>query len=154
MRIFAFAVAAVSLLAAPAFATETFCKGNEKNLNTYLQMHKVLFMDRDSSRVGEFYAPEIKSHNNDAGGPGSMVKNSHLAAMWDRSKKYDPERVLDADARQATSGFARMPPAVVERVVGAVGADLASGAWDRRHGRLRALQDYDVGLRLIVAEKT
>jgi SAM-dependent methyltransferase len=62
-----------------------------------------------------------------------------------------PERVLDADARAATSGFARQPPEVVERVVRDVGRDLASGAWDARHGHLRALDAYDAGLRLIVA---
>ena len=63
-----------------------------------------------------------------------------------------PERVLDSHARAATSGFARMPDAVVERVVGAVGADLADGTWAARHGHLRALTKYDAGLRLIVAE--
>jgi SAM-dependent methyltransferase len=62
-----------------------------------------------------------------------------------------PERVLDADARAATSGFARQPPEVVERVVADVGRDLASGAWDERHGHLRALDDHDAGLRLVVA---
>ncbi len=62
-----------------------------------------------------------------------------------------PERVFDADARAAASGFARMPPAVIERVVTALGRDLADGTWDSRYGELRALEDYDVGLRLIVA---
>ncbi|HEY1694073.1 MAG TPA: methyltransferase domain-containing protein [Polyangiaceae bacterium] len=62
-----------------------------------------------------------------------------------------PERVLDADARAATSGFARMAPAVVDRAVSALAADLASGAWDRRHGHLRGLDAYDAGLRLVVA---
>jgi uncharacterized protein (DUF1330 family)/SAM-dependent methyltransferase len=62
-----------------------------------------------------------------------------------------PERVLDAQARAATSGFARLHAGVVERVVRAVGADLASGAWDHRHGELRALESYDAGLRLLVA---
>jgi SAM-dependent methyltransferase len=70
-----------------------------------------------------------------------------LAAFW-----AHPERVLDADARAATSGFARMEPAVVDRTVAALGRDLASGAWDARHGHLRALDAYDAGLRLIVAE--
>lgn len=60
-----------------------------------------------------------------------------------------PERVLDAAARQATSGFARMPSAVVGRVVAAVGRDLADGAWDARHGPLRKLDAYDAGLRLV-----
>jgi len=44
-----------------------------------------------------------------------------------------------------------MPPEVVERVVGDVRRDLADGTWDRRHGHLRALDEYDAGLRLIVA---
>ena len=62
-----------------------------------------------------------------------------------------PERVLDARARGATSGFARMDPAVVNRVVDAVARDLASGAWDERFGHLRALEAFDAGMRLIVA---
>ena len=62
-----------------------------------------------------------------------------------------PERVLDARARAATSGFARMPEAVVGRAVGALTRDLADGTWDRRHGRLRGLSECDVGLRLSVA---
>jgi SAM-dependent methyltransferase len=70
-----------------------------------------------------------------------------LGSFW-----AHPERVLDAGARAATSGFARMPAAVVDRVAAAVARDLASGAWDARHGALRALEDYDVGLRLIVAQ--
>jgi SAM-dependent methyltransferase len=62
-----------------------------------------------------------------------------------------PERVLDPAARAATSGFARQRPEVVERVVRDVERDLASGAWDARHGHLRALEAYDAGLRLVVA---
>jgi SAM-dependent methyltransferase len=64
-----------------------------------------------------------------------------------------PERVLDAQARAATSGFARMEAAVVERVVNAVGRDLSDGSWDARHGALRGLDELDVGLRLIVATR-
>ena len=69
-----------------------------------------------------------------------------LGSFW-----AHPERVLDPVARAGTSGFARMDPAIVDRVVAAVAADLESGAWDARHGALRALDAYDVGLRLIVA---
>ena len=61
-----------------------------------------------------------------------------------------PERVLDADARAATSGFARMTPQVVQRVVQAVSDDLQSGAWDDRHAELRRSKELDVGLRLLV----
>jgi SAM-dependent methyltransferase len=69
-----------------------------------------------------------------------------LGSFW-----AHPERVLDARARNATSGFARMPQAVVDRVVEAVGRDLADGTWDARHGHLRELDEYDVGYRLIVS---
>ena len=60
-----------------------------------------------------------------------------------------PERVLDPRARAGTSGFSRMTPEVVERVVTSVQRDLASGAWDERHGHLRRRQSFDAGLRLI-----
>jgi len=69
-----------------------------------------------------------------------------MGAFW-----AHPERVLDDDARNATSGFARMDAAVVARVAAAVSRDLASGAWDLRHGHLRTLDAYDVGLRLVTA---
>ena len=69
-----------------------------------------------------------------------------LGSFW-----AHPERVLDANARGATSGFARMPADVVNRVVSAVSRDLASGAWDERHGHLRQLDALDVGLRLVVS---
>lgn len=61
-----------------------------------------------------------------------------------------PERVLDPAARGATSGFARMTPEVIDRVVAAVRRDLEDGTWDARHGQLRILDAYDAGLRLLV----
>lgn len=69
-----------------------------------------------------------------------------LGSFW-----AHPERVLDARARAATSGFARMDPAVVARVVDAVARDLASGAWDREHGDLRQADSFDAGMRLLVS---
>lgn len=69
----------------------------------------------------------------------------HLGSFW-----AHPERVLDPEARAGTSGFARMPEEVVQRVVAAVGRDLESGAWDERNGHLRDLDELDVGMRLIV----
>ncbi|MBO6939777.1 MAG: methyltransferase domain-containing protein [Deltaproteobacteria bacterium] len=70
-----------------------------------------------------------------------------LLAFW-----AHPEWVLDPAARAATSGFARMPASVVDRVVDAVRRDLEDGTWDERHGHLRELSHYDAGLRLVVAE--
>jgi len=68
-----------------------------------------------------------------------------LGSFW-----AHPERVLDPAARAATSGFARMPPAVVDRVVEQVRRDLESGEWDRRYRHLRQLERYDAGLRLVI----
>jgi SAM-dependent methyltransferase len=70
-----------------------------------------------------------------------------LGSFW-----AHPERVLDPQARSATSGFARMPAGVVRRVVADVKRDLESGVWEKRHGHLRELDQLDVGLRLIVGE--
>jgi SAM-dependent methyltransferase len=69
-----------------------------------------------------------------------------LGSFW-----AHPERVLDERARAATSGFARMDPSVVQRAVREVGRDLESGAWDERYGHLRKLDEFDVGLRLVVS---
>jgi SAM-dependent methyltransferase len=69
-----------------------------------------------------------------------------IASFW-----AHPERVLDDAARRATSAFALMDQAVVDRVVAAVAADLADGSWDRRHQDLRTRAAFDAGMRLVVA---
>ena len=69
-----------------------------------------------------------------------------LGSFW-----AHPERVLDEQARNATSGFARMDASVVQRVVRDVRRDLDSGLWDERHGHLRKLDAFDAGLRLVVS---
>ena len=94
MRSFLLA-AIVCAVAAPAVAIETQCKGNEKNLETYLKMYDVLFMKRDESRVLEFYAPEFVSHNSDAGGGGAETRTAEsMKPMWIDSKKNQPDRVM------------------------------------------------------------
>ena len=64
-----------------------------------------------------------------------------LGSFW-----AHPERVLDEEARNATSGFARMPDAVVERVVAAVAADLSGrhlGGPPRAPARARGVRRGD-----------
>lgn len=68
-------------------------------------------------------------------------------AFWSR-----PEAVLDAGARAATSGFARLDDACELAAVTRLARDLADGTWDERNGELRQLESLDVGLRLITAE--
>jgi hypothetical protein len=82
-------------------------------------------------------------------------------ALWNR-----PEMILDPAVRAATTGFARMDPdrlaapvdrpaAAVDRLAAAVdrlARDLGNGSWERRHGHLRKLTEFDIGLRLIVTD--
>lgn len=69
-----------------------------------------------------------------------------LGSFW-----AHPERVLDPEARAATSGFSRLTAPVVDRLVSEIARDLRSGVWDERHGHLRTLDAFDAGLRLVVA---
>jgi SAM-dependent methyltransferase len=67
-------------------------------------------------------------------------------AYWRR-----PERYLEADARAAISGIARLAPDVVARATARLRDDLASGRWAERHGALLARADVDLGYRILVA---
>lgn len=64
-----------------------------------------------------------------------------------------PEAFLDPAVRRAQSAWTFLPPGVEDRVVQALADDLASGAWDRRYGALRAKPCIDCQLRLIVARR-
>jgi SAM-dependent methyltransferase len=68
------------------------------------------------------------------------------ACYWSR-----PEAYVDPDVQAGISGIARLDPAVRARGTERLRADLASGAWDARHGHLRTMTELDVGYRLIVA---
>lgn len=91
----------IILLYLPTLASarpEIQCDGNMDNLNTYLAMHEILFMQRDTSRVREFYADEFISHNQDLGGSNrTVLKPDHMVRMWEESKKNSPYRVLTPD---------------------------------------------------------
>lgn len=68
-------------------------------------------------------------------------------ALWSR-----PEAHLDPDVRRASSIWHLLPASVVDSGLRRLGHDLESGAWDRRHGQLRALSTLDIGLRLVTSE--
>ena len=61
-----------------------------------------------------------------------------------------PERFLDQEVRRAQSAWAFVDPAVERRFVATLGADLASGAWDRRYGAWRSQPQFEGSLRLIL----
>jgi hypothetical protein len=51
------------------------------------------------------------------------------------------------------SCFATLDGPIEMRGVARLRADLESGRWDERYGDLRALDEFDVGLRLVIAER-
>ena len=67
-------------------------------------------------------------------------------AYWRR-----PEAYLDEDVRRGISVWARLGPTVEQRVVQALRADVASGAWDERNQDILQADSADLGLRLLIA---
>jgi SAM-dependent methyltransferase len=79
--------------------------------------------------------------------PGEC-EDGFLGAFWRR-----PEAYLDPFVRGAMSGFAQLPPEVVDAGVARLAGDLRSGRWNERFGRLRSEPSADLGYRLIVARR-
>jgi len=67
-------------------------------------------------------------------------------AFWAR-----PEAYCDPAIQAAMSMFALLEPSDVETGVARLRADVASGAWDRRHGHLRQQDKLDLGYRIVVS---
>lgn len=65
-----------------------------------------------------------------------------------------PEALLDPGARRANSAWSFVPEEAAARAVAALTADLASGAWDARHGHLRTAPEFSGSLRLVVGERS
>jgi SAM-dependent methyltransferase len=65
---------------------------------------------------------------------------------WNR-----PEAYLDPAVQAGMSCFAQLDAAALAEGTERLRADLASGAWDARHGHLRALDEIDLGYRILVA---
>jgi SAM-dependent methyltransferase len=77
----------------------------------------------------------------------SRCRDEFTSALWDR-----PELFLEPATLRASSLWHRLDPEVIERGQEHLRADLESGRWDERHGRLRTLPELDIGLRLVTAE--
>jgi SAM-dependent methyltransferase len=72
-------------------------------------------------------------------------RDGFFGAFWRR-----PEAYLDPRVRAGISVFALVPAADVDASVRALRADLESGAWHERHADLLALDELDLGYRLLV----
>jgi hypothetical protein len=67
-------------------------------------------------------------------------------AYWRR-----PEAYLDEAVRRGVSVWARVGPEAEQRAVRGLGDDLASGRWAERNHGLLALDEAELGLRLLIA---
>jgi len=69
-----------------------------------------------------------------------------LGAFWAR-----PEAYLDPAVHAGMSSLATADPESIAVGLARLAADLASGDWDARYGGLRALDELDLGYRLVIA---
>jgi SAM-dependent methyltransferase len=69
------------------------------------------------------------------------------SAYWQR-----PEVYLSATARASISAFARLSDDQVDPGMDQLARDLDSGEWHRRHANLLAMDSFDAGLRLVIAD--
>lgn len=69
-------------------------------------------------------------------------------AFWQR-----PEAYLDPNVRAGISGFSLIPNDAVARGLTELSRDLQSGAWKERYGWLLDMDQMDIGIRMIVAER-
>jgi SAM-dependent methyltransferase len=74
-------------------------------------------------------------------------RDGFLSAYWRRPHAY-----LDRRVREGISVFRLLPEADVADAMARLRADLDSGEWERRHGALLALDELDLGYRLVIAE--
>jgi SAM-dependent methyltransferase len=74
-------------------------------------------------------------------------EDGFFEAFWNR-----PEALLDPGVRASQSMWELLDDGVEERIVERLRTDLASGAWDERHGHLREMDSFEGSLRLVVSE--
>lgn len=88
---------------------------------------------------------------------GGAIEVRHLPIPLDCTDGFGeayygrPEMLLDPGARLANSAWSFVDDTVSQRFERALGADLASGAWDEKYGHLRTQPNFDGSLRLIIA---
>lgn len=73
-------------------------------------------------------------------------QDGFAGAYWNR-----PEAYLDPVVQEGMSCFAQLDAAIRERGMEQLRRDLESGAWDARHGHLRAEPSHDFGYRILTA---
>ncbi|HLW17935.1 MAG TPA: hypothetical protein VKV69_11320 [Actinomycetota bacterium] len=69
-------------------------------------------------------------------------------AYWRRPSAY-----LDPAVRIGISGFSQISTEEAESGLARLRADIDSGRWKERYGRLLDKDEFDVGLRMVIAER-
>jgi SAM-dependent methyltransferase len=72
-------------------------------------------------------------------------RDGFTGSFWAR-----PEAYLDPEVRSGMSSFMLMAPEATAEGLRRLSRDLASGEWDRRHGHLRDMSEFDLGYRLVI----
>ncbi len=75
-------------------------------------------------------------------------RDGFYGAYWRR-----PEAFLDPSVREAISVFALLAKPEVDEALRQLRQDLDSGAWRARHRRLLAMDELDLGYRLVILEE-
>lgn len=95
LRSMGLAVFVMAISGFSASAADVSCEGNEENLQVYLDMTRVLFNERDTARVGEFYADVFLSHNTEYSAAGPQERSvAYMERLWGKSKEAEPVRRL------------------------------------------------------------
>ncbi len=129
---------------------------------------RVVVFQWDNTRVDEFwlvrdYLPEVTALTSK--GPSLRMRAAAIGAQmepvpipWDCVDGFfhcywrRPEAYLRRRVRQGTSVWAQVGPAAEQRAVEALAVDLSSGLWHRRNQELLALQEAELGARLLIAD--
>jgi hypothetical protein len=118
----------------------------------------------DTAWIVADYFPELTAVDANDAGPGAIARvldvvdvrpvpvpadciDGFAGCYWNR-----PDAYLDAVVLDGISSFAQMPAAPRARGVDRLRDELRTGAWDRKYGHLRALDELDIGYRLVVAQ--
>ncbi len=151
------ALAALATLAAtPLLAQQTTppvvvgCAPDNPNYRAYLGMTNEMFVPRDASVAGRFYADEFYSHNQDAGGGGrNRVTLAMMKRLYDETAKTFGERRFENELILCQGEYVIARTVLVSRMTGPYAGQPATGRW----ARISAIDIYKFDAQAKVVER-
>jgi SAM-dependent methyltransferase len=111
-------------------------------------LHEGLELERERFGTVEEVAAELGGRTRIETIPTPAdCSDGFFEAYWNR-----PEALLDPAVRAAQSFWPLLGAEAEARIVERLRGELESGAWDRAHGHLRTLTEYQGALRLIISD--